>query len=156
MTRTPPTTLAVAADYADAMLVARRAKNLLFLLIFFSLLAQISIFFLARYASVVQIRPADVATTGQRIVAALLLVALDLLIVLVGHALLEAFQAFGDVAHHCRETVPAEKQQEDDREDQDMPNAETAHEDTPLAAYLVALLFAFQLKLEDGLVERVQ
>src|SRR3954451_2956659 len=27
---------------------------------------------------------------------------------------------------------------------------------TPLAAYLVALVFAFQLKLEDGLVERVQ
>ena len=27
---------------------------------------------------------------------------------------------------------------------------------TPLAAYLVRLVFAFQLKLEDGLVERVQ
>ena len=61
-------------------------------------------------------------------VAPLLFVTLELFVVLVGHALLEAFQALGDVAHHRREAVPAEQQQEDDREDQDMPNAETAHQ----------------------------
>src|SRR5216117_1185046 len=37
-----------------------------------------------------------------------------------------------------------------------MPDAQTAHWETPLAAYLVFLLFAFQLKLEDGLVERIE
>lgn len=47
MTRT---TLAIAADYADAMMVARRAKNWLFLVLLLVLLAQLSLFFLARYA----------------------------------------------------------------------------------------------------------
>src|SRR5690348_16538579 len=46
MTRT---TLAVAADYADAMLVARRWKNILFLLLLLFLLIQIGIFFGVRY-----------------------------------------------------------------------------------------------------------
>lgn len=46
MTRT---TLAVAADYADAMLVARFWKNLLFLLLFLILLIQIGVFFLVRH-----------------------------------------------------------------------------------------------------------
>src|SRR3954469_25780104 len=40
--------IATAADYADAMMSARRAKNVLFLLIVLSLLAQIAIFFLLR------------------------------------------------------------------------------------------------------------
>ena len=38
--------IATAADYADAMMSARRAKNALFLLIVLSLVAQIAIFFL--------------------------------------------------------------------------------------------------------------
>lgn len=46
---TQTATLAVAADYADAMLVARRAKNWLFLLLLLCLLVQIGIFLLARF-----------------------------------------------------------------------------------------------------------
>ena len=38
--------LAVAADYADAMLVARFWKNLLFLALFLLLLIQIAVFFI--------------------------------------------------------------------------------------------------------------
>jgi len=48
MTRT---TLAVAADYADAMLVARRAKRGLFLVLILVLAAQIGIFFVERLTS---------------------------------------------------------------------------------------------------------
>ncbi|HEX3358104.1 MAG TPA: hypothetical protein VHS31_14120 [Tepidisphaeraceae bacterium] len=41
--------IATAADYADAMYTARRAKNLLVLLIFVCLLIQLGLFFVARY-----------------------------------------------------------------------------------------------------------
>ncbi len=44
-----PNALAVNADYADAMLTARRAKNVLFLLILLMLLVQIAVFFVWRY-----------------------------------------------------------------------------------------------------------
>ena len=44
----PPSNIATAADYADAMMIARRAKNWLFLLLLVFLLAQIAIFFIAR------------------------------------------------------------------------------------------------------------
>jgi hypothetical protein len=44
------TSLAAAADYADALTTARKAKNLLFWLLFFILVAQLSIFFAARYS----------------------------------------------------------------------------------------------------------
>jgi hypothetical protein len=59
-------TLATSADYADALLVARRAKKLLFLLILLMLLAQIALFFTARYSDFIVLRPAGeegVATT---------------------------------------------------------------------------------------------
>ena len=46
MTRT---TVAVAADYADAMLVARRWKNIFFLLLFLFLVIQIGAFFFVRF-----------------------------------------------------------------------------------------------------------
>jgi hypothetical protein len=46
MTRT---TLAVAADYADALLVARRSKNCLFLLVLLVLLLQIAVFCLYHF-----------------------------------------------------------------------------------------------------------
>jgi hypothetical protein len=49
MTRVTTTPLAVSADYADALLTARRAKNWLFLLLLLGLLAQISIFALVRF-----------------------------------------------------------------------------------------------------------
>jgi len=48
MTRTSTATLAVAADYADAMMTARRAKNWLFILVLLVLLSQLAVFFLAR------------------------------------------------------------------------------------------------------------
>jgi len=63
MTRSSPATLAVAADYADAMLVARRAKNVLFLLLLLILLGQMGIFFAARYGHGLPFRP-DVAASG--------------------------------------------------------------------------------------------
>lgn len=44
----PPSNIATAADYADAMMIARRAKTTLFLLLLLMLLAQIGIFFAAR------------------------------------------------------------------------------------------------------------
>lgn len=43
------TAIATAADYADAMLVARRAKSTLVLLLLVALLAQLALFFTARY-----------------------------------------------------------------------------------------------------------
>jgi hypothetical protein len=52
MTRTTTTTtatLAVAADYADALMTARRAKNWLFLLLALILLAQLAAFFLVKF-----------------------------------------------------------------------------------------------------------
>ena len=50
-------TQAVAADYADAMLVARRAKNVLFLLLALVLLIQLAVFFVVRYVPAVKVRP---------------------------------------------------------------------------------------------------
>jgi hypothetical protein len=47
--------LATSADYADALLVARRAKNWLFLLILLMLLLQIALFFVARYTNVLPV-----------------------------------------------------------------------------------------------------
>lgn len=51
MTRTQSTTatIAVAADYADAMMTARRAKNWLFILLLVVLLTQLTTFFLLRF-----------------------------------------------------------------------------------------------------------
>ena len=51
MTRTNSTTatIAVAADYADAMMTARRAKNWLFILLLVMLVTQLTIFFLLRF-----------------------------------------------------------------------------------------------------------
>ena len=51
MTRTNASTatIAVAADYADAMMTARRAKNWLFILLLLVLLTQLTIFFLLRF-----------------------------------------------------------------------------------------------------------
>ncbi len=44
--------IATAADYADAIMAARRAKNCLFLILLLILLAQLTIFFVGRYANV--------------------------------------------------------------------------------------------------------
>ena len=50
--------IATAADYADAMYTARRAKNLLVLLVFIMLLVQLGIFFVARYTNYIITSPA--------------------------------------------------------------------------------------------------
>ena len=44
----PHSPIATAADYADAMLTGRRAKNILFLMLLLMLLGQIAIFFVLR------------------------------------------------------------------------------------------------------------
>lgn len=46
-----PMTQAVAADYADAMLVARKAKNTLFYLLFLVVAAQLAMFLVSRYVA---------------------------------------------------------------------------------------------------------
>lgn len=43
-------TIATAADYADAMITARKARNWLFWVLFIVLLGQLAIFFVARYS----------------------------------------------------------------------------------------------------------
>lgn len=52
--------IATAADYADAMITARRAKNIILLLLLLTLLTQIGIFFGVRYTDVL----GAAATTG--------------------------------------------------------------------------------------------
>ncbi len=47
----PPSNIATAADYADAMMIARRAKNLLFCLLMILLLLQLATFFVARFTN---------------------------------------------------------------------------------------------------------
>jgi len=58
--------IATAADYADAMLVARRAKAWVFFLLLLMLLAQIALFLTARYTDIVPIAapPAAEGTVG--------------------------------------------------------------------------------------------
>jgi hypothetical protein len=58
---TTTTPLAVSADYADALITARRAKNWLFLFLLIGLLAQIAIFFCAKF-NVLKITPEGAAT----------------------------------------------------------------------------------------------
>jgi hypothetical protein len=55
--------LATSADYADAMLVARRAKNWLFLLLLLMLLVQIAFFFIERYTNVIPPERVTAAST---------------------------------------------------------------------------------------------
>jgi hypothetical protein len=47
-----PPTLHAAADYADALLSARRGKNVLFVLLLIALLIQLALFFVARFTTV--------------------------------------------------------------------------------------------------------
>jgi hypothetical protein len=60
---TPDPAIATAADYADALMTARRAKNLLVLLLVLLLLIQIAIFFIAKYTNLIVDRSATVALT---------------------------------------------------------------------------------------------
>jgi hypothetical protein len=52
--------IATAADYADALLTARRSQSALFLLVLLALLTQLSIFFIARFSDVLGLRPQSV------------------------------------------------------------------------------------------------
>src|SRR5947207_15170375 len=62
---TMPDPIATSADYADALLVARRAKHWLFLLLMLMLLIQIALFFVARYTSLIV--PASATTPPSRV-----------------------------------------------------------------------------------------
>jgi len=55
--------IATAADYADALIVARRAKNWLFLILLLVLLVHICLFFVARYTDFFTTAPTVTATT---------------------------------------------------------------------------------------------
>lgn len=55
--------IAARADYADAILVARRAKNWLFLLLLVVLIGQIALFFVARRTDLIQTGTITIATT---------------------------------------------------------------------------------------------
>lgn len=57
--------LATSADYADALLVARRAKHWLFLFILLMLLAQIALFFVARYTDLIAAASASLSPATQ-------------------------------------------------------------------------------------------
>ena len=60
----PPSNIATAADYADAMMIARRAKNALFLVLLLMLLLQVVTFFVARTTNYVLPAPADTSLAG--------------------------------------------------------------------------------------------
>ncbi|MBV8780572.1 MAG: hypothetical protein JO353_04180 [Phycisphaerae bacterium] len=51
----PDATLALAADYSDALLTARRAKNLIVLLLLLMLLGQLGLFFTAKYSNAIPV-----------------------------------------------------------------------------------------------------
>jgi hypothetical protein len=55
--------LATSADYADALLVARRAKQWLFLFILLMLIVQITLFFVARYTDFIAAASAAISPT---------------------------------------------------------------------------------------------
>src|SRR4051812_41257312 len=62
MSRLTTTPLAVSADYADALLAARRAKSWLFFFLMIGLLAQIAVFFIAKFTTRIEVGPGDQAT----------------------------------------------------------------------------------------------
>lgn len=59
----PDPAIATAADYADAMITARRAKNIILLLILLTLLAQIGIFFGVHFTNVLDAAAATSPST---------------------------------------------------------------------------------------------
>ena len=61
-------TQAVAADYADAMLVAKKAKTVLFFCLTLVLLIQLAVFFVVRYVPGMRVR--GETTTADATVAA--------------------------------------------------------------------------------------
>src|SRR5689334_2895344 len=59
----PDARIATAADYADAMMTARRAKHWLFLLLLVMLLIQLACFFVGKYTNVIVSESTTTATT---------------------------------------------------------------------------------------------
>lgn len=57
--------IATAADYADAMLTARRAKNIIVLLLLLLLLGQLAVFFVVKYTTVIP-QPSQATTQPDR------------------------------------------------------------------------------------------
>lgn len=62
MSRLTTTPLAVSADYADALLAARRAKSWLFFFLMIGLIVQIAVFFVAKFTSRIEVGPGGQAT----------------------------------------------------------------------------------------------
>jgi hypothetical protein len=60
----PPSNIATAADYADAMMIARRAKNALFFILSLMLVVQLGTFFAARMTNHVLPAAADTSLAG--------------------------------------------------------------------------------------------
>lgn len=60
----PPSNIATAADYADAMMIARRAKNTLFLIVLLMLILQIATFLVARTTNYVIPAAGDSSLAG--------------------------------------------------------------------------------------------
>src|SRR3546814_14463103 len=54
------------------------------------------------------------------------------LLLVFSHALLEAFDALGDIAHHVGKPALAEQQHHDDANYQPMPDAERTHGNSPI------------------------
>ena len=70
MTHDP--SIALAADYSDALITARRAKNLLVLLVLLMLLGQLALFFTAKYTNVIPVQSSPTAVSiGQGVDAAM-------------------------------------------------------------------------------------
>ena len=67
-------------------------------------------------------------------------------LVFLGHALLEALDALGDVAHQVGEAPPAEQKQDDDSQTISECESESAHHrNSPNAALEIQALFGSQL-----------
>jgi len=62
----PQTNLYAAADYADALLVARRGKNVLVALLLAALLIQLALFFTARFTTVLQVNDLNSPSAATR------------------------------------------------------------------------------------------
>jgi hypothetical protein len=61
---TPDRAVATAADYADALITARKAVNILILILLLILLSQLAVFFVGRYTDILPVAGAAVSTTG--------------------------------------------------------------------------------------------
>src|SRR3546814_14399016 len=66
------------------------------------------------------------------------------------HALLEALDALGDVAHHIGKAPLAEQQQDDHAENEPAPDAQTTHPTSPCAAPIGAAVSTCRSEARRG------